>query len=235
MSSVPGMKTQTSTHRCDSCGYGASKWFGRCPDCGSWSITDVPSAGSASLEIATLATTRARDRERLVTSIGEFDRVVGGGLVPGSVVLLAGEPGIGKSTLVLQVIDALLGAGHDCLLATGEESLDQVALRADRLDLRSADIVGIATGSIEAIEQACAVRNPAVLIVDSIQTIEDPAMEQGPGSPVQVRECSARLVRLAKTTGTTVIVVGHVTKDGSVAGPKTLEHVVDAVMSLEGE
>ena len=196
-------------------------------------MTHAP--GADPVEVRTLDAALSTAAERVATGIEEFDRVVGGGLVPGSVVLLAGEPGIGKSTLVLQVVDALVGRGRDCLLATGEESLDQVALRATRLGLRTDAMKAVATGSLADIERTCAAGSPEVVIVDSIQTIEDDALEQGPGSPVQVRECAARLVRLAKTTHTTVVIVGHVTKDGGVAGPKTLEHVVDAVLSLDGE
>ena len=187
------------------------------------------------VEIRTLDLAETSSLERVPTLIPEFDRVVGGGLVPGSVVLLAGEPGIGKSTLVLQIVDSLVGLGRRCLLATGEESLDQVALRGNRLGLRTASMKAMATGSLEAIEAACATEAPDVVIVDSIQTIEDGTLDQGPGSPVQVRGCANRLVRLAKATDTCVLVVGHVTKDGGVAGPKTLEHVVDAVLSLDGE
>jgi len=191
--------------------------------------------GAPAIEVRTLDATSARAVERVGTDIEEFDRVVGGGLVPGSVVLLAGEPGIGKSTLVIQIVDALVGRGRSCLLATGEESVDQVGLRAHRLGLRTHLMKAVATGALTEIEQACRVERPDVLVVDSIQTVEDGALDQGVGSPVQVRECAGRLVRLAKTTGTTIVIVGHVTKDGAVAGPKALEHVVDAVLSLEGE
>lgn len=229
------MKTKTTTHRCEGCGYSASKWFGRCPDCGSWSTSELLDDSASAVQVTTLGASRADLPDRLVTSVDEFDRVVGGGLVPGSVVLLAGEPGIGKSTLVLQIVDALLAHDAKCLLATGEESLDQVALRGDRLGLRTGPMKAVATPSIDVVERACAAEAPDVLIIDSIQTMEDPALAQGPGSPTQVRECAARLVRLAKTSATTIVVVGHVTKDGGVAGPKTLEHVVDAVLSLEGE
>jgi len=187
------------------------------------------------VEVKTLGLASSTDVDRVSTGIQEFDRVVGGGLVPGSVLLLAGEPGIGKSTLVVQILDALVGRDRSCLLATGEESLDQVALRANRLGLRTDAMKALATSSLGEIERACEVERPDVLVVDSIQTIEADELEQGSGSPAQVRECAARLVRVAKTTATTVIIVGHVTKDGGVAGPKTLEHVVDAVLSLEGE
>lgn len=230
------MKAQAKTHhRCAACGFSSSKWFGRCPECSSWSTAAQESAGSPVVEIRTLDLAETSSLERVPTLIPEFDRVVGGGLVPGSVVLLAGEPGIGKSTLVLQIVDSLVGLGRRCLLATGEESLDQVALRGNRLGLRTASMKAMATGSLEAIEAACATEAPDVVIVDSIQTIEDGTLDQGPGSPVQVRGCANRLVRLAKATDTCVLVVGHVTKDGGVAGPKTLEHVVDAVLSLDGE
>lgn len=230
------MKAQAKDqHRCASCGFSSAKWFGKCPDCGSWSTAVTHAGGADPVEVRTLDAALSTGAERVATGIDEFDRVVGGGLVPGSVVLLAGEPGIGKSTLVLQVVDALVGTGRDCLLATGEESLDQVALRATRLGLRASLMTAVATGSLADIERTCAARSPEVVVVDSIQTIEDDGLDQGAGSPVQVRECAARLVRLAKTTGTTVLIVGHVTKDGGVAGPKTLEHVVDAVLSLDGE
>lgn len=222
-------------HRCGTCGFASSKWFGRCPDCGSWSTAAPTAAGQAPVEVRTLGLASSVTTDRVTTDIEEFDRVVGGGLVKGSVVLLAGEPGIGKSTLVVQIVDALVGQGHSCLLATGEESLDQVGLRADRLALRTQLMKAIATGSLSEIERAHEAEKPDVLIVDSVQTVEDVGLDQGAGSMVQVRECAARLVRLAKTTDTTVILVGHVTKDGGVAGPKTLEHVVDAVLSLEGE
>lgn len=230
------MKTHAKIqHRCGTCGFSSSKWFGKCPDCASWSTAAPTRIGGAAVDIRTLELAASAKADRIATAVEEFDRVVGGGLVPGSVVLLAGEPGIGKSTLVVQIIDALVGQGHPCLLATGEESLDQVSLRANRLGLRTGQMKAIATGSVAEIEAACALESPAVLVVDSIQTIEDGDLDQGAGSTVQVRESAARLVRLAKTTNTTVMVVGHVTKDGGVAGPKTLEHVVDAVLSLEGE
>lgn len=230
------MKTKTATHRCASCGHSSSKWFGRCPECGGWSTAATLEPGQADpVTVTTLGAVRGNGHERLASGLEEFDRVVGGGLVRGSVVLLAGEPGIGKSTLVLQIIDALVGSGQQCLLATGEESLDQVALRASRLGLRTEEMKAMATASLDAVVASATAEQPDVLIVDSIQTIEDGSLEQAAGSPVQVRECANRLIRFAKTTGTTVIVVGHVTKDGGVAGPKTLEHVVDAVLSLDGE
>ena len=230
------MKTQAKTqHRCAACGFSSSKWFGKCPECSGWSTAAPDTPGLDLVEVRTLDLAEASSLERVPTGIEEFDRVVGGGLVPGSVVLLAGEPGIGKSTLVLQVVDALVRLGSRCLLATGEESLDQVSLRGNRLGLRTAAMKAVATGSLDAIERACSVEGPNVLIVDSIQTIENESLGQSPGSPNPVRDCAARLVRMAKATDTCVLIVGHVTKDGGVAGPKVLEHVVDAVLSLDGE
>lgn len=173
--------------------------------------------------------------QRLRTGIDEVDEVLGGGFVRGAAVLLAGEPGIGKSTLVLQLIDALVASGHSCLLATGEESLDQVALRGGRLGVGLEPVRAAASCSLAAVLSGAAAEAPDVLIVDSIQTLEDEALDQAAGSTVQVRECAARLVRFAKSSGTVVVMVGHVTKEGNVAGPKTLEHMVDAVLTLEGE
>lgn len=173
--------------------------------------------------------------ERSLCGVGELDRVLGGGLVPGSVVLLAGEPGIGKSTLVLQMIDGLIRSDVGTLLVTGEESLDQVAVRAVRVGSDPSALRAAASTSLPAIIETARAEAASVLVVDSIQTLHDPAHDSAAGSIVQVRECTAALVRFAKTTGTTVVLVGHVTKEGTVAGPRTLEHLVDAVLSLEGE
>jgi DNA repair protein RadA/Sms len=169
------------------------------------------------------------------TGVAEIDAVLGGGIVPGSVVLLAGEPGIGKSTLVLQVLDGLGGGGHSCLLLTGEESLGQVALRAGRLGLPLHRLRAAASTSLSAVLAASGRERPDVLVVDSIQTLHDAGRDGAPGSVVQVRDCATALVAHAKATGTAVVAVGHVTKEGAVAGPKVLEHVVDAVLTLEGE
>lgn len=173
--------------------------------------------------------------ERLGTGSAEVDRTLGGGLVRGSVNLLAGEPGVGKSTLLLQVLSGIAAAAGRPLLVTAEESLDQVAGRAARLSLPCRTIDAIATSSVADALDAGRRRPVDVMVVDSIQAIKDPALDHGPGSLVQVRHCSAALIDLAKTSGTAVILVGHVTKDGGVAGPKALEHVVDSVLSLEGE
>ena len=173
--------------------------------------------------------------ERLVSGVGELDRVLGGGLVMGEVVLLGGEPGAGKSTLVLQLIDGLLAAGHRSLLVSGEESAHQIALRARRLGVDVGRLRVAVGESLQATLAACEREQPDVLVIDSIQTMLDTELEQGAGSVVQVRGCAAALVRYAKASGTAIVLIGHVTKEGSIAGPKALEHVVDAVLSLDGE
>jgi DNA repair protein RadA/Sms len=192
------------------------------------------SAISSAVQVTTLADTHF-DVERYSTGLAEVDRVVGGGLVAGGVSLLAGEPGIGKSTLVLQLIDGLVRSDRSALLITGEESIGQVALRATRLGVAREQFRAAATSSLADVLALAVSENPDVLIVDSVQTLENPDLDQSPGSLIQVRECAAALVRYAKAKGTCVILVGHVTKEGSVAGPKTLEHIVDSVLALEGE
>lgn len=224
----------TRSFSCSACGHLAHQWFGRCPDCGEWSTAAAPEEPGRAPVVSSLAAAKTA-AARLITGIGEVDRVLGGGLVPGGAVLLAGEPGIGKSTLVLQLIDSLMERQRRALLVTGEESPDQVALRAARLELALDRFRVAASTSLPAVVAATESESPALVVVDSIQALSDPAFDQGPGSVVQVRECAARLVAHAKGTGTAVLLVGHVTKEGSVAGPKTLEHMVDAVITLEGE
>lgn len=228
------MAKDKSVHACGDCGYSSPRWFGKCPDCGSWNTaTAGPQAGPEQLLLGTLRSPSAAG-ERRSTSSAELDRVLGGGLLAGQVILLAGEPGIGKSTLVLQLLDGVRRAGREVLLVTGEESIDQVSLRARRLKLDPAMTVasGVSLGPIIAASEE---RSPDLLVIDSIQTLADPQLEHSPGSPTQVRHCALALVQHAKASGTTVILVGHVTKDGAVAGPKVLEHVVDTVLTLDGE
>lgn len=219
---------------CSQCDYRSPKWFGRCPSCGAWDSATIPAA-SASAPVLATTTLAASPAEpaRIPTGIGECDRVLGGGFVSGQVALLAGEPGIGKSTLVLQMLDGLAAAGLKVLLVSGEESVPQIARRAARLGVAGAVEIAQAT-SLAAIDGAIQA-DIDVVVVDSIQTIEDTSLDPIAGSPVQVRACAAGLVARAKATGTVVLLVGHVTKDGAVAGPKTLEHVVDSVLTLEGE
>ncbi|MGI8407165.1 MAG: DNA repair protein RadA [Actinomycetota bacterium] len=234
MASKTKDKAGSGGHACLDCGYSAGKWFGRCPDCGSWNGTELSAAGEAVVNVTSLDP-QPECAERFSSGIAEVDRVLGGGLVPGAVVLLAGEPGIGKSTLVLQLIDGVRRAGLKPLFVSGEESLAQVGMRARRLGVDTSALRAAATTSIPAIEAAVISEHPDLLVVDSVQTLEDPSLEQGAGSVSQVRDCTARLVRRAKETGVAMILVGHVTKDGNVAGPKTLEHVVDAVLTLDGD
>ena len=231
------MATRVAPFRCTSCSHESPRWFGRCPSCGDWSTAAAPAAaGVPPTTVATLAAPAA-PVVRTSSGNGEVDRVLGGGFVPGEVVLLAGEPGVGKSTLVLQILAGVAaGPGANrVLLVTGEESLGQVGLRAARLGIDGDSIAAAAEATLPRILGACSAHRPDLLVVDSIQTVEDPALEQPAGSLVQVRECAAALARHAKATHTIVVLVGHVTKDGSVAGPRTLEHLVDAVVSLEGD
>jgi DNA repair protein RadA/Sms len=246
-----------TVYRCTDCGAEHAKWAGRCDACGEWNtlveeaVARVPAskpgaarrlAGAAALGVGGSVVTTARLREvrgtedrRLRTGINEFDFVLGGGIVPGSMVLIGGEPGIGKSTLLLQVAGALQGAGQRVLYVSGEESPLQVKLRADRLDHTAGDVELLTETLLETVLATAASMEPAVMVVDSIQTIFTADLEGAPGNVGQVRECAARLMRFAKESGTAVFVVGHVTKGGGIAGPKTLEHIVDTVLYFEGE
>jgi len=215
--------------------------MGRCPACQEWDslVEELAPAGGGAIRSsdgrapASIAEVAERDgAPRASTGIGELDRVLGGGLVAGSVVLVGGDPGIGKSTLLVQ---ALAGLRRDVLYATGEESCAQTAMRARRVGAAAATIAIVAETDIDRVLVHARERAPAVLAVDSIQTAFAPDLDSIPGSLAQVRECASRLVQFAKTTGTPTILVGHVTKDGGIAGPKTLEHLVDVVLQLEGD
>jgi len=249
-------KTKTS-YRCTECGADHAKWQGRCDTCGEWNtlveevvVARIAASGGAARRVAgarglveggsVVAAPRLRDvrgtsTARWKTGLDEFDFVLGGGIVPGSMILVGGEPGIGKSTLLLQVAARLEATGHATLYASGEESALQVKLRADRLGGGADDVSLLGETNLETILATSAAAAPAVLIVDSIQTVFTADLEGAPGNVGQVRECAARLMRYAKESGTTVFVVGHVTKGGGIAGPKTLEHIVDTVLYFEGE
>jgi DNA repair protein RadA/Sms len=229
---------------CTECGGQSPKWQGQCPHCGTWNTLVETIAAPAPARFASVAGTRSsitplasvtpRASARVATGLEEFDRVLGGGLVPGGVILLGGDPGIGKSTLLLQA-GAALGAAHRTLYVTGEESAEQIALRAQRLALVNAPIELLAEVQLEGIVAAINAASPEIVVIDSIQTVYTEALASAPGSVAQVRECAAQLTRLAKQRGIVVIFVGHVTKEGAIAGPRVLEHIVDTVLYFEGD
>jgi DNA repair protein RadA/Sms len=233
---------KSSLFICSECGYETRKWLGKCPECGSWNtlIEEIaaPKPAAKPLAGATGSAQRLDDivsakMARVSTGIGELDRVLGGGLIPGSSVLLGGDPGIGKSTLLLQVASALCAVGK-VLYVTGEESAAQIKLRADRLGLGGAMFV-LAQTDMALILAHIESMSPDFIIIDSIQTMQLDEISSAPGSVSQVREATSRLTRIAKTRGAAVFIVGHVTKEGAIAGPKVLEHMVDAVLYFEGE
>ena len=241
------MAKEKSVYTCSECGATSPKWLGRCPGCAAWNtlVETIAEpiarryAGAAhglppAEAVATLAEIDATDADRHPTGIKELDRVLGGGLVEGGVVLIGGDPGIGKSTLLLQALDAL-AARMKVLYVTGEESGAQVALRSRRLGLGASAVRVLAEICLEKILAALERERPQVAVVDSIQTVYSEALTSAPGSVAQVRECAAQLTRVAKATGTTVVLVGHVTKDGALAGPRVLEHIVDTVLYFEGD
>ena len=241
-------KTKTR-YQCSECGALAPKWTGQCMDCGAWNTlaevaADEQASGNkrfqshlaARAEVRKLDEVEPEQQPRMSTGAKELDRSLGGGLVNASVVLLGGDPGIGKSTLLLQALSALSGQdGLNTLYVTGEESVEQVSLRAQRLDLPASGLRVLAENLLEHIISAAQEHSPGVLAVDSIQTVFSDTLQSAPGSVAQVRECAARLVRYAKQTRTMVFLVGHVTKEGALAGPRVLEHMVDTVLYFEGD
>ncbi len=243
------MAKDKSIYICSDCGGTSPKWLGRCPACDAWntlveSIAEAPQKNryqslAKPQAVATLADIEASDVDRQPTGVDELDRVLGGGLVAGGVVLIGGDPGIGKSTLLLQALDAL-SRQVPTLYVTGEESAAQVALRSRRLGLgsegaRGSQVRVLAEIQLEKITATIAAEQPAVCVIDSIQTVYSEQLSSAPGSVAQVRECAAQLTRVAKSSGTTIILVGHVTKDGALAGPRVLEHIVDTVLYFEGD
>lgn len=244
------MAKQKTAFVCNDCGADYKKWQGQCTECGAWnSVSEVrlgptPSNRAArfegysgdakgSAQVQTLAEINLQDLPRVSTGTGEFDRVLGGGLVPGSVVLIGGHPGAGKSTLLLQTMCHLAGT-MDALYCTGEESLQQVAMRAQRLGLPTDRLKMLSETSVESLVEIAQKEQPKVMVVDSIQVMHMADISSAPGSVSQVRESAAYLTRFSKQTGTVLFLVGHVTKDGSLAGPKVLEHMIDCSILLEG-
>lgn len=230
------------SYGCSTCGFTAPKWMGFCPQCRSESALEADAAtlsggrasGSKSAAVTTLLSASATETRRTKFGIDEFDRVLGGGIVPGAVVLVGGEPGVGKSTLLLQAAGSLAATGETVLLASAEESAEQVAMRARRLGIESESILLTSERDVDAIIGAAS-STPGLLIVDSIQTVAAAEVGGAPGGVAQVRESAARLIHSAKESGVPVVLVGHVTKDGAIAGPKLLEHAVDVVLYLEGD
>ena len=237
-------KVRATVYHCTECGNQAPKWQGQCPGCGAWNTlvesvaTPAPTrfqalAGGRN-EVVELGAIPAADAPRHTTGLTELDRVLGGGTVDGAVILLGGDPGIGKSTLLLQAL-ASIGTKRSALYVTGEESAEQVALRSQRLGLQQSRIGVLAEIQLEAIVATIRETKPQVVVVDSIQTVYTEALTSAPGSVAQVRECAAHLTRTAKQHGITIVLVGHVTKEGAIAGPRVLEHIVDTVLYFEGD
>ena len=229
---------------CNNCGYESPKWMGKCPACGEWNsffeekvITSKSSNGKTNKERVKpieLSKIEGKETTRVSTGFDELDRVLGGGLVNGSLVLLGGEPGIGKSTIILQICNKIKTAGK-VLYVSGEESAEQVKIRADRLNVKNDNLLFLSETDINIVEEEIEQIKPALVIIDSIQTMYSDEITSAPGSVSQVREITAKIMRMCKENGITTILIGHVTKDGNIAGPRVLEHMVDTVLYLEGE
>ena len=239
-------KKKKTAYVCQNCGYDTLKWMGKCPGCGAWNslveeIVTPPAeerrgvgTGNAERPQA-IGEIAVEDLPRFSTGSGELDRVLGGGVIPGSMVLIVGDPGVGKSSLTLRVSADIARAGQRVLYVTGEESARQIRMRADRLQAIADDLLVVSETNLDAICAHVEREQPALFIIDSIQTMYRPDIESAPGSVSQVRECAMELMRVAKTAGIAVFVIGHVTKEGSLAGPRVLEHIVDTVLYFEGE
>ena len=245
-----GMAKEKTIYTCTECGGTSPKWLGKCPSCDAWNTLiesvaesaagknrySTPHQGLAKAsDVIALADSDATDMARTPTGHEELDRVLGGGIVEGGVVLIGGDPGIGKSTLLLQALDSLQRAGLNTLYVTGEESGAQVALRARRLGLDGSQVKVMAEIQLDKILATLEAVQPAVAVIDSIQTVYSSLLTSAPGSVAQVRECAAHLTRAAKSSGVCIVLVGHVTKEGALAGPRVLEHMVDTVLYFEGD
>ncbi|HSO60723.1 MAG TPA: DNA repair protein RadA [Desulfobacterales bacterium] len=239
-------KSVKTIFSCQSCGYQSPKWLGKCPDCGGWDGFVEERQATGALAVARNAAVAPSmpvpidsieidHEQRLLTTIHEFDRVLGGGLVPGTLILVGGDPGIGKSTLMLQALHGLAGQGRKVLYVSGEESIRQIRLRSQRLETVSPGLLVVSEVEVDAILAMVDSIKPEVLVIDSIQTMFSSELGSAPGSVSQVREATVRLMLMAKRSGIPTFLVGHVTKDGAIAGPKLLEHMVDTVLYFEGD
>ena len=242
------MAKKKSKFVCNECGYETAKWMGRCPGCGQWNtmveevevVAKGPRGAFKHSEIVSAKATpiisvETQEEQRVPTELTEFNRVLGGGIVPGSLILIGGDPGIGKSTLLLQVSALLSNKNHRVLYVSGEESIRQTKLRAERLGVQSPGLYIYAETNLEMISETIEQTQPKFVIIDSIQTVHHPEVTSAPGSVSQVRECTGELMRIAKTKNIAIFLVGHVTKEGQIAGPRILEHMVDTVLYFEGE
>ena len=242
------MAKKKTKFMCNDCGYESAKWMGRCPGCGNWNtmveeVEIVAKGPRGAFQHSTSTTQKATplinvetmEETRVKTEMGELNRVLGGGIVQGSLVLIGGDPGIGKSTLLLQVSALLSNKGHRVLYISGEESVRQTKLRAERLGVKSPELYIYSETNMEFLHQTIEEVQPKFVIVDSIQTVHHPEVTSAPGSVSQVRECTAELMRIAKTKNIAIFLVGHVTKEGQIAGPRILEHMVDTVLYFEGD
>ncbi|MDE6213141.1 MAG: DNA repair protein RadA, partial [Lachnospiraceae bacterium] len=240
-------KGKTTVFFCQNCGYESSKWLGQCPGCREWNtmVEEKVSGknggargnatGRKDAEPVSLGEVDLSEKARMTTHMAELDRVLGGGIVPGSLTLVGGDPGIGKSTLLLQVCRHMAADGHKLLYISGEESLQQIKLRANRIGDFSENLLLLCETSLETVEQTIRKQMPAVAVIDSIQTMYHEEISSAPGSISQVRESTNVLMQLAKGLGVSIFIVGHVTKEGTVAGPRVLEHMVDTVLYFEGD
>ncbi|MBR3623330.1 MAG: DNA repair protein RadA, partial [Selenomonadaceae bacterium] len=239
-------KKKKTVFVCQECGYDTVKWLGKCPGCGAWNtlkeeiVADEKNRSRSvgignSSKVEKIGNVEVSDLPRFSSGSGEFDRVLGGGIIPGSLTLLVGDPGVGKSTLTLSTAANVAESGKKALYATGEESARQVRMRADRLNAVADNLFVVSETNLSVIETHTENTKPDLLIIDSVQTMFRPELESAPGSVSQVRECAVELLKIAKTMGIAIFIIGHVTKDGSLAGPRVLEHIVDTVIYFEGE
>ncbi|CCK78512.1 MULTISPECIES: DNA repair protein RadA [Desulfobacula] len=237
-------KKEKFTFKCQSCGGQTPKWMGKCPDCGAWDTLVEERIGAGVLkkrkssflsEPVLIDSVEVKETERLETGVAEFDRVLGGGIVDGSLILIGGDPGIGKSTLMLQILSILSNAGKKCLYVSGEESVQQISMRGRRLDSHGSSLFVVSETDLESILAMVELSKYDAMVIDSIQTVFHPDVSSTPGSVTQIREAAMQFMKLAKSTGLPIFLVGHVTKVGAIAGPRIMEHMVDTVLYFEGD